>query len=126
MNDKIRALMEKALSSLRAAKLLVQQGYPDYAASRSYYAMFYIAQALLLEVDLSFSSHSAVIAAFGKEFARTGKMDARFHRYLIDAQDYRNQGDYDVGSNVTNDQSMESIGWAEEFLKESEKYLGFS
>ena len=67
---------------------------PDYAASRAYYAMFYIAEAFLEGEGMSFSSHAAVIGAFGREFARTGRLPAEFHRFLIDAQDLRNSGDY--------------------------------
>jgi uncharacterized protein (UPF0332 family) len=59
--------------------------------------MFYTAEALLIEWDLSYNSHSAVIAAFGKTFAKTGILDAKFHRYLLDAQDVRNIGDYSIG-----------------------------
>jgi len=62
-------------------------GFPDYAASRAYYAMFYIAEAFLDGEGMSFSSHAAVIGAFGREFARTGRVPAEFHRFLIDAQD---------------------------------------
>ncbi len=63
MKNEIQALIEKAHASLEAAELLGQQGYYGFAASRAYYAMFYAAEALLLERNLSFSSHSAVIAA---------------------------------------------------------------
>jgi len=57
-------LLRKSRQSLEAAKLMEQQHYNDFAASRAYYAMFYVAEALLLEYGLSFSKHSAVIAAF--------------------------------------------------------------
>jgi HEPN domain len=67
-------LLEKACESLEAAKLLLKGAYPDFAASRAYYAMFYIAQALLEGEGLAFSRHSAVIAAFGQHFAHTGKV----------------------------------------------------
>jgi uncharacterized protein (UPF0332 family) len=116
MNPNIQALLHKAKDSLQAAILLNTEGYPDFSASRAYYAMLYIAEAMLLEKGLSFSSHAAVIAAFGKEFAKTGKVDAKFHRYLIDAQDFRNEGDYGVGPGVSRIQADELIGWAQEFL----------
>jgi uncharacterized protein (UPF0332 family) len=48
----------------------LRDGDIDFAASRAYYSLFYIASALLLSRGLSFSSHSGVIANFGKEFAR--------------------------------------------------------
>ncbi|MDB9315093.1 HEPN domain-containing protein [Spirulina sp. CS-785/01] len=34
-------LFEKATRSLQAARELNQKGFPDFAASRTYYAMFY-------------------------------------------------------------------------------------
>jgi uncharacterized protein (UPF0332 family) len=37
------ALLQKASDSLKAAKLLADQGFYDFAASRAYYSMFYIA-----------------------------------------------------------------------------------
>jgi uncharacterized protein (UPF0332 family) len=48
--------------------------------------MFYIAQKFLLEQKISFSSHSAVISAFGKNFAKSGIVPNEMHRWLIDAQ----------------------------------------
>ena len=94
MRSETKSLLEKAHQSLQAADNLRQDGFLDFAASRAYYAMFYIAEALLIEQGLSYSSHSAVIGAFGKLFAKTNKIDARFHRYLLDAQEARNVGDY--------------------------------
>jgi uncharacterized protein (UPF0332 family) len=77
----------------------------------------------LVERGLSFSSHSAVIAAFGREYAKTGILDPKLHRYLIDAQDLRNQGDYGIGVSVTKEQGEESRRWAREFLAAVETTL---
>ncbi len=70
MTNEQRDLLLKAQQSLGAAKLLLDHNYPDQATSRAYYAMFYIAEAFLEGQGLSFSKHSAVIAAFGREFAK--------------------------------------------------------
>jgi uncharacterized protein (UPF0332 family) len=53
-------LLRKAEDSLNAAKLMRENGYYDFAASRAYYAMFYVAEAFLLGKGLAFSKHSAV------------------------------------------------------------------
>jgi uncharacterized protein (UPF0332 family) len=63
-------LLEKARNSLQAAKLLIENNLADIAVTRAYYTMFYCAQAFLLSKNLSFSSHSAVISAFGREFVK--------------------------------------------------------
>ncbi|WP_424095169.1 HEPN domain-containing protein [Moorena producens] len=78
-------LLLKARQSLGAARVLLDNGYPDYAASRAYYTMFYIAEAFLAGEGMSFSSHAAVISAFGRDFARTGRVPVEFHRFMIDA-----------------------------------------
>jgi uncharacterized protein (UPF0332 family) len=45
--NKIYDFFQKARYSLAAAELLTSEGYHDIAASRAYYAMFYVAEALL-------------------------------------------------------------------------------
>ena len=45
MTDDQRELLLKASDSLSAAKYLLYGGYTDFAASRAYYAMFYVAEA---------------------------------------------------------------------------------
>jgi uncharacterized protein (UPF0332 family) len=42
-----QALLDKARRSIEAAQSLIQQKFYDFAVSRAYYAMFYVAEALL-------------------------------------------------------------------------------
>jgi uncharacterized protein (UPF0332 family) len=123
MSPEIQELLERAVQSQKAAVKLLRGGFPNFAASRAYYAMFYIAQALLLSKGLSFSSHSAVIAAFGKEFAKTNIFNPDFHRYLLEAQDRRNIGDYGMLGSLSIEEVQEILDWAKKFLKAAEKYF---
>lgn len=80
---------------------------------------------MLLSKELTFSSHSAVVAAYGKEFAKTGLLDPKFHRYIIDAEKRRQIGHYgDEGEEVSDEQARESFQWAEEFMQAVKDYLG--
>jgi uncharacterized protein (UPF0332 family) len=79
-------LLRKARSSLEAARLLLEGGYPDFAASRAYYPMFHVAEAFLDGEGLAYSKHSAVIASSGQHFARAGRVPVDFHRFLLEAQ----------------------------------------
>ncbi|MGB3264123.1 MAG: HEPN domain-containing protein [Microcoleus sp.] len=117
-------LLLKAHQSLSAAKFILDGGYPDYAASRAYYTMFYIAEAFLEGEGLSFSKHSAVISAFGREFARTGRVPVKFHQFLIRSQELRNAGDYGEINAVTANQAADSIAQAEEFLELAQNLIG--
>ncbi len=96
MTPQQQALLQKAARSIQSAISQNETGFPEFAASRAYYAMFYIASAFLEGEGFAFSRHAAVIAAFGQQFARTGRVPVDFHRYLIDAQDTRNKADYNV------------------------------
>ena len=64
-----------------------------------------------------------MIANFGKEFARTKILDPKFHNYLIESQDRRNIGDYEIVFSVTTEQTQEMLEWAKEFIQIAEDYL---
>jgi uncharacterized protein (UPF0332 family) len=121
----IEALFTKARQSLAAAHVLIEDGYNDFAASRAYYPMFYVASALLTDLGQSYSSHSAVISAFGREFAKTGRLDSKYHRWLIDAQDLRNIGDYGVDSQgqVPKEYAETACDWAVQFIEAAERLV---
>lgn len=124
MTDDQLDLLQEARDSVSAAKLLLEGGYPGYAASRAYYAMFYVAEAFLEGEGMSFSKHSAVIAAFGQHFVRTGRVPVEFHRFLLEAQELRHAGDYGSRQAVTYEQAREQIARAEQFLELAERLLG--
>lgn len=86
--------------------------------------MFYAAEAALEEKGLRFSSHSAVIAAFGREFAKPGIVDRVLHRYLIAAAAARQESDYSVHSNITTEEASEHIERAKQFVAAVENLLG--
>jgi uncharacterized protein (UPF0332 family) len=123
MTPEQAALLSKAHESVRAAKLLSDAGLCDFAVSCAYYAMFYVAEAFLLGVGLSFSRHAGVIAAFGEQFAKTGIVPVEFHRYLIEGQDKRNVDDYQIGPGLTDIQAAEQIARAEQFLHLAQRLL---
>ncbi|MBW4659807.1 MAG: HEPN domain-containing protein [Drouetiella hepatica Uher 2000/2452] len=123
MTPEQRALLQKAYRSLDAAELLNQQNMPEFAASRAYYTMFYVAEAFLEGKGLSFSKHSAVISAFGREFVKAGAVPTEFHRFLITAEQLRLQGDYDANPDLTEAQATEQIHRAKQFLELAEAKL---
>jgi len=119
-----KALLTQARASLEAAKVLRREGYPPFAASRAYYTMFYAAEALLLDKGLAFSKHSAVHAAFGKHFVKTGAVPPEFHRCLIRGLEVRSAADYGKASDVTADEMESQLANAEKFLEMAERLIG--
>lgn len=112
----------KARRSLQAARALAALGMPDFAASRAYYAMFYVTQAMLLSKGVRLSRHSAVVAAFGQHFAKTGILDAQLHRMLIAAFELRQSGDYDY-QQIDDESAERAMRDAVEYVKAAETYL---
>ncbi|QDZ39813.1 HEPN domain-containing protein [Euhalothece natronophila Z-M001] len=116
MTPEQNQLFQKAQQSLNAAQYLLAGGYYDFAVSRAYYTMFYIASAFLLGDGLTFSKHSGVISAFGREFAKTERVPVKFHRQLKEAQDLRNVGDYGATDLISREEAELQIQRAEAFL----------
>ena len=85
--------------------------------------MFYAAEALLLEKGLRYSKHSAVHAAYGQHFAKTGLLDPKFHRWIIGAFDERIRGDYVAGDPLLREDVDELMAKASEFLQEAGRFL---
>ena len=123
MTKEQEQLITQAQESLEAARLLNSSGYHGFAASRAYYSMFYIAEALLLGKQLVFSSHAAVISAFGREFAKTGVVPIEFHRYLIRGMEVRHTGDYDNSQSVSPEEAEEQLKRAAQFVELAEKWV---
>ncbi len=122
MSD-IDLLLEKAGRSFGAAELLLDAGNADFAASRSYYGSFYIAEALLLTEGLSFSRHGQVIAQYGRLFAKTTRLDPRFHRLLDTGHDFRQTADYSTGAVLDPDIVNDLIREGRLFLEAAREYL---
>ena len=108
---------------MTAAKTLFRSGDTEFAIGRAYYAMFYIAEALLNEKDLQFSKHGGVHGAFGEHFVKTGLFDARYHRWLLAAFNRRITGDYGIEAVFTKQEVEEAIQQALEFYQTARGYL---
>lgn len=116
MTPRQTELLNKAKESLLASELLFKNKFYDYSVSRAYYTMFYVAEAFLEGEEKNFSSHSAVISAFGKDFAKIEKVPIELHRFLLDAQDLRHTGDYGQFQALTFSQAQQQIINAKKFL----------
>ena len=95
----------------------------NLAAGRAYYALFYIAEALLNEKGLQFSAHGDVIGAYGKEFAKPKLLDPKFHRWLREGFDTRLIGDYHVDTKIEMEFVANMINQAREFFEAAQAYL---
>jgi len=119
----ISELLAKAKESMNAAKSLYENKFYDFSVGRSYYAMFYVTEAVLLTKNLSFSKHSAVIGAFGKDFIKTKILPLKLREYLTYAFDLRQIGDYGSTGSINKGKAKELIEQSREFIEAIEGYL---
>jgi len=124
MDERIEKLLKKAQEDLKASEIMIENGIFRIAASRVDYAMFYIAEAILLTKGLIFTSHKGLISSFNKEFIKSGIFNMKFGRLLRDAFDIRQNSDYEIVPDITESKTKELLLAAKEFLEEAKKYLG--
>ena len=98
-------------------------GDSDSCVSRCYYAMFFIAEAVLLTKNLSARSHKGVISLFGEHFVKTGIFDRVLGKALNDAYDKRLIGDYGIGIIVTEKEARDMLKTAKNFVQNLKRYL---
>jgi len=84
MKSEVREHLERAEELLQVAQELLDLSHPADSVSRSYYAMFHSATAVLKELGIERKSHHAVWSAFGEYVVAKGLMEAKFHRSGLD------------------------------------------
>jgi uncharacterized protein (UPF0332 family) len=78
--------------------------------------MFYAAQALLKSENIDMVKHSAVESALGYHFAKTGRIDPKYHRMLINARKIREIVDYDIQEEMVDQTTVLKIEDGREFV----------
>lgn len=124
MTEEVRKYLDKAEHALLVAADLMSGGHAPDAASKIYYAMFYATQALLKSEGIEVVKHSAVEAALGYHFAKTGRIDPKFHKMLMSARRIREIADYDIDEEIIEPVASLKIGEGRAFLTMIRELLG--
>lgn len=122
----ISGYMQKAENKLGVAEKLFNSGDYEDSVSRSYYAAFHTAQALLLTEGAKAETHKGVVTLFGLLFVKTGKFSKNLGKYLANLKDDRESGDYEVFSYIDKETAETALVEAREFVREAKAYLGSS
>lgn len=123
MKEATQKLLSKAARALKFAERLKKDDDGEFAVGRAYYAMFYIAEALLNERGHRFRKHGGVHGAFREHFVKTGLLDGKYHQWLLEAFSKRITGDYGIDSDLTAEDARLLIRQAREFLKAATQFL---
>jgi len=122
--NEIASLIERASKYLHSARLLLDEGDYESSVSRTYYAMFYSTQALLLTKNLSSSSHKGLISLFGEHFVKAGILPRDMSKELGRGFEKRQLGDYEHVLVITKEEAKEMLDKGNEFVETIIGYLG--
>lgn len=122
--EKAKILLEKGRRHLKAATILYENSLYGDSLSRSYYAVFSAALALLTLLGHAPETHSGLKELFGLHIIRTGLMDRKFGKILRRLYDLRQQGDYEALAFYDEEEAKGALEEAAEFLKETERLFG--
>lgn len=116
--------LKRARQHLKSARdLLANEDFAD-SVSRSYYAIFQAARALLATAQLESRKHSGVIALFNQHFVKTGKVDKQLGVILKDARRYRELADYSDLAEFVREDADDQLRDADAFVQVIENLLG--
>jgi len=115
--------LESATEKLKSAIDLLENGDYKDSVSRSYYAIFTAARALLATKQLDSSKHSGVIALFNQHFVKTGVVSKEMSKLIEKAKSYREQADYGDFFVVSKEEAEAQIRSAKRFIAEIENVI---
>ncbi len=78
MRELTQYRLDRATEFLLAAKIMLENNFFKDSINRSYYAIFTTIRALLVENEIDFKKHSAVISYFRQHYIKTEIFDTKF------------------------------------------------
>ena len=121
--DVVRLYVEHAHEMLTVAQVNLENGFYSSCINRAYYAVFYMASALLYTEGETRSKHSAVVSAFRQRFIKTGRLPIALSRIYGDLMSARQYGDYDLAVRYDAEETAALLDKARHFVEEVEQWL---
>jgi uncharacterized protein (UPF0332 family) len=122
-NQEEKAYLELSHQALDSAQLLYDNQMFRDCVSRAYYSMFYMAKALLCNVDKPAHKHRGVIDQFNLYYIKTKKMDHKFYLRYVKAFEHRLIADYKVLEPIIKELAKQKLQDAKEFREELSRIL---
>jgi uncharacterized protein (UPF0332 family) len=118
-----RAEIVAARDALRVAVAALGLGIRRDAMSRTYYAVFHAARALLLLEGLEPKTQGGVGRMVGEHLVRTGKLDGHSGLVLTRLQAYRQASDYSYVFEIDEADARTELAAAEAFVERAAKIV---
>lgn len=123
MKKEIADHLQRANELLGVARENLGNRHSADSVSRSYYAAFHAATALLMAFDIERNSHHSLWSAFGEHIALPGVLDRKYHRFALDLFYQRAQADYLALPESTVEDAALALDRASEFVTACRSFL---
>ena len=123
VRDEVRDHLARAEELLRVAQEVLELGYPSDSISRSYYALFHAATAVLLELGIRRGPDHAVWVAFGQFVTAPGLMERRYHHMGIRLFADRCRAEYLASPDGTAEDAERDLAAARDFVAACRAFL---
>ncbi len=111
-----KAYLEKPVSNLEAAKILLKNDKLEESVSFTYYSMYNLVLALLYQIGIKSENHSSSIFLLKKIFSFENKEIIEMKKERIDKQYY-------IGFHITKREVEEEMKIAENFNRELRTFI---
>ena len=112
----IEADLQRAIKAVRAAESLLDNGFPEDAVSRAYYAVLHAARAALMVEGLAARTHTGVRRRFGTDLVQSGSIEGEWAKVLARAQSARETADYDTATAMDEERAADLVDQARRFV----------
>ena len=119
----VKASLSRAERALRSAKLLLEHGELEGAASRAYYAMFHATRAILFSKGLKAKTHKGTVSLFGEHIVKKGVLGEEYADALRKAFDLRQKSDYEIYAELDGKLVKETVNNAKKFIAKVKETL---
>ena len=119
----VKTSLSRAESALRSAKLLLEHGELEGAASRAYYAMFHAIRAILFSKGLKAKTHKGTVSLFGEHIVKKGVLGEEYADALRKAFDLRQKSDYEIYAELDGKLVKETVNNAEKLITKVKETL---
>lgn len=121
--DLIKYKIEKGINTLKEADLLAGSEYFNAAINRLYYAVYYVAAALMISNKLETFTHKGIKTMLGLRFIQTGKLDREYGGIYQRLFDSRQAGDYEDFVYYTEEDYQRLRPLAKKFIDKVTEFL---
>ncbi len=119
----VRLELEESSDTYEEIEILRQAKKFNGAATRVYYAVFHVVNALFIHDGLRAVTHKGSHLQFSQYYVKTGKLPIEFGRFYNNLQTLREKSEYNCFYNVTEQDIIDSSAIAKQLIEAIEKLI---